>query len=164
MAKAAEAAEAGATVCCLVPSRTCTAWFHDQVLARGAEVRHIRGRLRFGTATNSAPFASLVVIYRPAAVRPVSAEPVTVRPEAHVENILQPSERHQVRPRAARQQVLHRGAGETGRPAGADEAAPIKGGAKRGGHRLGVPGGGRRPGAQRAVQEGPGDIVRRLPS
>lgn len=64
MAKAAETARAGATVVCLVPARTDTRWFHDHVLAEGAEVRYVRGRLKFGDATTGAPFASLVVMYR----------------------------------------------------------------------------------------------------
>ncbi|MFD2090459.1 DNA N-6-adenine-methyltransferase [Blastococcus deserti] len=64
VAKAAAAA-AGATVVCLVPSRTGTKWFHDLVLANGAEVRFVKGRLKFGDATNSAPFDSLIVVFRP---------------------------------------------------------------------------------------------------
>lgn len=63
MAKAAATARAGTTVVCLVPARTDTRWFHQHVLAEGAEVRFVRGRLKFGTATTGAPFASLVVIY-----------------------------------------------------------------------------------------------------
>ena len=64
MAKAAATARQGVTVVCLVPARTDTKWFHDHVLAEGAEVRFVRGRLKFGTATTSAPFSSLVVVYR----------------------------------------------------------------------------------------------------
>lgn len=44
--KAYEEAERGATVVCLLPARTDTAWWHDYC-ARG-EVEFIRGRLRFG--------------------------------------------------------------------------------------------------------------------
>lgn len=65
MTKAHEAAQAGATVVCLVPVRTSTHWWHDTVLATGAEVRYVRGRLTFGTAKHSAAFSSAVVIYRP---------------------------------------------------------------------------------------------------
>ena len=64
MAKAASTAEAGVTVVCLVPARTDTAWFHDHVLAVGAEIRHLRGRIKFGTAKNSAPFPNLLIVYR----------------------------------------------------------------------------------------------------
>lgn len=65
MTKAADAAAAGATVVCLVPARTDTRWWHEQVMARAAEVRLVRGRLRFGDGHNSAPFPSAVVVYRP---------------------------------------------------------------------------------------------------
>lgn len=65
MAKAAATAAAGATVVCLVPSRTGTRWFHDHVIANGAEVRYVKGRLKFGDAKNSAPFDSLIVVFRP---------------------------------------------------------------------------------------------------
>ena len=65
MKKAADAADAGATVVCLVPARPDTAWWHDQVMARACEVRLVRGRLKFGNATTAAPFPSAVVVYRP---------------------------------------------------------------------------------------------------
>ncbi|WP_082556019.1 DNA N-6-adenine-methyltransferase [Aeromicrobium sp. Root472D3] len=55
----------GATVVCLVPVRADSAWWHDLVLSTGAEVRYVRGRLKFGDAKNSAAFSSAVVIYRP---------------------------------------------------------------------------------------------------
>lgn len=67
VAKAHEAGDAGATVVCLVPARTDTAWWWDH--ARHAEVRFLRGRLRFVGADSSAPFPSAVVIFgRPAGV------------------------------------------------------------------------------------------------
>lgn len=47
----------------LIPSRTDTAWFHDYCL-KAAEVRFIRGRLKFGDAKNSAPFPSMIVVFR----------------------------------------------------------------------------------------------------
>lgn len=47
----------------LVAARTDTIWFHDFVLGK-AEIRFIRGRLRFGEAKVNAPFPSMVVIYR----------------------------------------------------------------------------------------------------
>lgn len=53
----------GATVVCLVPARTDTAWWHDYA-AKG-EVRLIRGRLKFGNAKANAPFPSAVVVFRP---------------------------------------------------------------------------------------------------
>lgn len=63
MKKAYDEAKNGATVVCLVPSRTDTAWFHEYCINH--EVRFIRGRLKFGTATNAAPFPSALVIMRP---------------------------------------------------------------------------------------------------
>lgn len=47
----------------LIPARTDTAWFHDFIYGK-AQIRFIRGRLRFGEATSSAPFPSMLVIYR----------------------------------------------------------------------------------------------------
>lgn len=46
----------------LLPARTDTKWWHEYVM-RAAEIRFIRGRLKFGGATNSAPFPSCVVVF-----------------------------------------------------------------------------------------------------
>src|SRR5262245_7317586 len=64
VSKAYQAAKEGATVVCLLPARTDTAWWHSYVLD-AAEIRFVRGRLRFGGAENSAPFPSAVVVFRP---------------------------------------------------------------------------------------------------
>lgn len=68
MAKAHASARAGATVVCLVPARTDTAWWWDH--ARHGEVRFLRGRLRFGDA-QTAPFPSAVVVFASRAQRVV---------------------------------------------------------------------------------------------
>ena len=47
----------------LIPARTDTKYFHDYILHR-AEVRFVRGRLKFGQAAAGAPFPSMVVIFR----------------------------------------------------------------------------------------------------
>lgn len=47
----------------LLPARTDTKWFHDYILNK-AEIRFIRGRLKFGGSKNSAPFPSMVVVFR----------------------------------------------------------------------------------------------------
>ena len=60
MKKASQSAKEGATVVCLVPSRTDTKWWHEFAIIH--EVRFIRGRLKFGDSKNSAPFPSAVVI------------------------------------------------------------------------------------------------------
>lgn len=61
MAKASTEASAGATIVCLVPARTDTAWWHDSCIMH--EVRFIRGRLRFSGA-GPAPFPSALVIMK----------------------------------------------------------------------------------------------------
>ena len=58
-----KAAEAGCTVVMLLPARTDTKWFHDLIYGK-AEIRFLRGRLKFGGSKNSAPFPSMVVIFR----------------------------------------------------------------------------------------------------
>ena len=52
----------GSLVVMLLPARTDTKWFHDYILGK-AEIRFIRGRLKFGNGKNSAPFPSMVVVY-----------------------------------------------------------------------------------------------------
>ena len=47
----------------LLPARTDTRWFHDYIYNK-AEIRFIKGRLKFGGSKNSAPFPSMVVIFR----------------------------------------------------------------------------------------------------
>src|SRR5262245_50599239 len=63
MEKAFSSAQAGATVVCLVPSRTDSRWWHR--FAMQGEVRFLAGRLRFGNAAHCAPFPSAIVIFRP---------------------------------------------------------------------------------------------------
>jgi len=60
--KAYLAAQAGATVVCLLPARTDTKWWHDY--CQKGEVTFIRGRLKFGGHSNNAPFPSAVVVFR----------------------------------------------------------------------------------------------------
>jgi len=64
MKKALESARLGALVVCLVPARTDTAWWHNY--ASMGQVRFIRGRLKFGDSSGSAPFPSAVVIFKKA--------------------------------------------------------------------------------------------------
>lgn len=49
----------------LMPARTDTRYFHDYIINR-TEIRFIKGRLKFGDGKNSAPFPSMVVIFRAA--------------------------------------------------------------------------------------------------
>lgn len=49
----------------LIPARTDTKYFHNYILNR-SEIRFIKGRLKFGNCKNSAPFPSMVIIFRSA--------------------------------------------------------------------------------------------------
>lgn len=66
MRKAYESSLSGATVVCLVPARTDTAWWHDYAVK--GDIEFIRGRLKFGGSPNSAPFPSALVVFRPQAI------------------------------------------------------------------------------------------------
>jgi len=60
--KAYEESLNGQLIVMLLPARTDTKWFHDYILNK-AEIRFVRGRLKFGDSNNSAPFPSMVVVY-----------------------------------------------------------------------------------------------------
>ena len=47
----------------LIPSRTDTKYFHNYIYHR-AEIRFIKGRIKFGNSKWNAPFPSMIVIYR----------------------------------------------------------------------------------------------------
>ena len=64
MKKAYESSQGGATVVCLIPSRTDTKWWHEYVIGHASDVRFVRGRIRF-SGKDPAPFPSAVVVYRP---------------------------------------------------------------------------------------------------
>lgn len=51
------------TVVMLIPSRTDTKYFHNFIYGK-AEIRFLKGRLKFVGAKDAAPFPSMVVIYR----------------------------------------------------------------------------------------------------
>lgn len=58
-----KAAESNALVVMLLPARTDTKWFHDYIYNK-AQVRFVKGRLKFGDSKNSAPFPSMVVVFQ----------------------------------------------------------------------------------------------------
>lgn len=60
-----ESFKPGTIVVLLVFAKTDTKWFHDYIQHR-AEVRFIKGRVRFGDGTDNAPYPSMVVIFRAA--------------------------------------------------------------------------------------------------
>ena len=60
-----EAQKPNTTVVMLIPARTDTQYFHDYIYQKpNVEVRFIKGRLKFGDSNNSAPFPSMVVVFR----------------------------------------------------------------------------------------------------
>lgn len=50
-------------VVCLIPARTDTKIWHE-IIFPNAEVRFLKGRLKFGDSKNSAPFPSAIVIFK----------------------------------------------------------------------------------------------------
>lgn len=62
--KCSEESKKPNTLCVmLIPARTDTSYFHDYIYHK-AEIRFIRGRLKFGGSSQGAPFPSMVVIFR----------------------------------------------------------------------------------------------------
>ena len=58
-----ESQEPNTLVVMLIPARTDTKWFHNYIYGK-AEIRFIKGRLKFGGCKNAAPFPSMVVIFK----------------------------------------------------------------------------------------------------
>lgn len=58
-----ESKKPNTTVVMLIPARTDTAYFHDYIYGK-AEIRFIRGRLKFGNSKHAAPFPSMVVVMK----------------------------------------------------------------------------------------------------
>jgi len=61
--KAHTEAQNGVTTVMLIPARTDTRYFHDYIYGQ-YEIRFIKGRLKFGGCKSSAPFPSMIVIFR----------------------------------------------------------------------------------------------------
>ncbi len=53
----------GKTVVFLIPSRTCTRWWHAYCM-NATEIRFIKGRLKFQGAKYNAPFPSCIVVFK----------------------------------------------------------------------------------------------------
>lgn len=60
---AKEAEKPETTVVMLIPARTDTIAFHEYIYHK-AEIRFVKGRLKFGGSKDAAPFPSMVVIFR----------------------------------------------------------------------------------------------------
>ena len=72
IAKAAEERRQGFMTVMLLPARTDTKAFHMHIYDAstwqprpGVEIRFLPGRLKFGGSVNSAPFPSMIVVFRP---------------------------------------------------------------------------------------------------
>jgi phage N-6-adenine-methyltransferase len=61
-----EGQKEGTKVVMLIPARTDTKYWHEFVM-KADEIRFVKGRLKFGEGTNSAPFPSAVVIFKQSA-------------------------------------------------------------------------------------------------
>ena len=57
-----ESLKEGTRVVMLLPARTDTKYWHKYIM-KAAEIHLVRGRLKFGDSTNSAPFPSAVVVF-----------------------------------------------------------------------------------------------------
>lgn len=57
-----ESMDNNTTVVMLIPARTDTRYWHDYVM-KAKELHFVKGRLKFGSSNNSAPFPSAVVVF-----------------------------------------------------------------------------------------------------
>lgn len=58
-----ESRKPNTVVVMLIPARTDTTYFHDYIYHK-AELRFVRGRLKFGGSKQGAPFPSMVVVFK----------------------------------------------------------------------------------------------------
>lgn len=58
-----ESKKHGSTIVCLLPARVDTRWWHE--FCNDAEYKFLKGRLKFSNSDNSAPFPSVIVVFRP---------------------------------------------------------------------------------------------------
>ena len=63
LAKAWHDSLRGAVVVCLIVSSTDRSYWHDYIFPHATEIRWLRGRITFGEANSTAPFASAIVIF-----------------------------------------------------------------------------------------------------
>ena len=61
--KAYDESRRGSTVVCLIVSSTDRSYWHDYIFPHAAQIRFVRGRLKFNGVQASAPFASAVVVF-----------------------------------------------------------------------------------------------------
>lgn len=58
-----ESKKPNTTVVALIPARTDTRYFHEYIYKKARDIRFIKGRLKFGSSKNSAPFPSMVIVF-----------------------------------------------------------------------------------------------------
>ena len=61
--KAYDESKKGGIIVCLLVSSTDRSYWHDYIFPFANQIRFIRGRLSFGGAKSTAPFASAIVIF-----------------------------------------------------------------------------------------------------
>lgn len=61
--KCFDSSKCGAVVIALLPVSTSSKWFHDFIYQK-AEIRFIKGRVKFVGANHTAPFSSMIVIFK----------------------------------------------------------------------------------------------------
>ena len=64
ISKALDESRRGATVVCLIVSATDRSYWHEYIFPYAAEIRFVRGRIKFGDSKSTAPFASAVVVFK----------------------------------------------------------------------------------------------------
>lgn len=78
IAKAYRESQRGATVVVLLPNRSSNIWWRDYVM-RAYEIRFIDGRLNFAGGKYSAPFPSVIVVFKPGDHWPVIGKSISAR-------------------------------------------------------------------------------------
>jgi len=61
--KALNESRKGAVVVCLIVSSTDRSYWHDFIFPFADQIRFIRGRITFGDAKSTAPFASAIIVF-----------------------------------------------------------------------------------------------------
>jgi site-specific DNA-methyltransferase (adenine-specific) len=61
--KAYDECKKGSIVVCLIVSSTDRSYWHDIIFPFATQIRFIRGRIKFGEAKSTAPFASAIVVF-----------------------------------------------------------------------------------------------------
>jgi site-specific DNA-methyltransferase (adenine-specific) len=58
-----ESVKNNSTIICLIPARTDTKYQHEIIFKYAKAICFIKGRLKFGNSTNSAPFPSEIIVF-----------------------------------------------------------------------------------------------------